>query len=66
MCLSFDYVMGAKEVYFMIFGDSISRPPSYFNGKSTIRGAVSGKNVALWWCQWLLQVKFTFVFETNP
>ena len=24
---------------------------------------VSNNNFALWWCQWFLQIKITFVFE---
>ena len=28
-----------------------------------IRGVVGNDDLALWQCQWLLQVQFTFVFE---
>ena len=28
-----------------------------------IGDAVSNNDLALWWCQWLLQVQFTFMFE---
>jgi len=28
-----------------------------------VQGAVSGNDLALWWCQWLQQIKFTFIFE---
>ena len=44
-----------------IIGDS--PPSSSSNGKSMIQGAISNNDLAMWWCQWLLQVQFTFVFE---
>ena len=47
----------------IIFGDRNSRQLFSFNGKFLIQGAVSNNNLALWWCQWLLQVQFTFIFE---
>ena len=46
-----------------IFKNRDNQPPSSFNDKSMIRGAVSSNDLAWWWCQWLLQVQFTFVYE---
>jgi hypothetical protein len=40
-----------------------SWPSAGFNGKSMVRGVVSNNDLALSWCQWLLQIQFTFVFE---
>ena len=37
-----------------------SQAPSNFN-----EGAVSNNDYALGWCQWLLQVQFTFVVEKD-
>ena len=28
-----------------------------------VQDAVGNKDIVLWWCQWLLQVQFTFVYD---
>ena len=43
-------------------GDRDSRSLSSFNSKSMVRGVVGNNDLPLWWCQWLLQIQFTFVF----
>ena len=49
--------------WFSISRDTDSRLLSGLNGKSMVQGAVGITDLALWWCQKLLQVQFTFVFE---
>ena len=49
-----------------IIGDRVSRPLSRFNCNSMVRGAVSNNNLALCWCQWLLQVQLTSLWEIYP
>ena len=50
----------------IISRDRDSQPLSNFNCKSMARGAISNNDfVLLWWCQWLLQVQFTFVGGGN-
>ena len=55
MCVSSNYIMGAKVAQSIIHRDRNSRTLSNFNGKSMTRDAVSGNNLALCWCWWLLQ-----------
>ena len=47
----------------IILRERVSRPLSNFNCKCTVHGAVNNDDLALWWCQQLLQVQFTFVYK---
>ena len=52
----FNYILRAKVAQSIIPRDRDIWPPSSFNCKSMIRGAVGSDDLVLWWYQRLLQV----------
>ena len=61
-CALFWTALKEQKWQSFISRDKDNYPSSNTNGKSMVRGAVSNNNLALWWCQWPLQVQSTFAF----